>query len=468
MTEAIKRTLRDSAAARWTALAIVSFTMFCGYLFTDVLSPLKPLLQASFENGGLEWSSIDFGNFALGYGFFNVFLFMLIISGFILDKKGIRFSLILSAGIMMLGAIVEYMALVTNFAPDATVTFIFWPVKSQVFWAAFGYAIFGAGVEFAGITVSKVVVKWFKGRQMALAMGLQVSFARLGSMSALAFPALIAAKWGITTPVLLGAILLVIGFLSFVFYTFMDKKLDKELHIEKTQADADDEEAFQIKDVVLILKNKGFWYIAMLCLLFYGAVFPFYKFGADLFVNKFGMSPEWAGSIPAMIPIGTLALTPFFGNIYDRKGKGATIMLIGAVMLFGVHIVLFMPGIESVIIGTLAVIVLGIAFSLVPSAMWPSVPKIIPEHLLGTAFALIFYIQNIGLMFIPWALGLILDKTNPGVAEQLKAGEDVVYNYTTTMSVFVVLSGLSIIVALMLLRDDKKEGYGLELPNIKS
>jgi len=467
MTDSIQRTLRDSAAARWTALAIVSFTMFCGYLFTDVLSPLKPLLQKSIENGGLEWSSIDFGNFTLGYGFFNVFLFMLIISGFILDKKGIRFSLILSAGIMMLGAIVQYIALITDFAPDATVKFIFWPVKSQVFWAAFGYAIFGAGVEFAGITVSKVVVKWFKGRQMALAMGLQVSFARLGSMSALAFPALIAAKWGITTPVLLGAILLVIGFLSFIFYTFMDRKLDHQLHIEISKGAEEAAEAFHIKDIGIILGNKGFWYIALLCLLFYGAVFPFYKFGADLFVNKFGMSPDWAGSIPAMIPIGTLALTPFFGNIYDRKGKGATIMLIGAVMLFGVHIVLFMPGIESVIIGTLAVIVLGIAFSLVPSAMWPSVPKIIPEHLLGTAFALIFYIQNIGLMFIPWALGLILDKTNPDVAEQLKAGQDVVYNYTTTMSVFVILSALAVVVALMLKRDDKKEGYGLELPNIQ-
>lgn len=467
MTQAIQKTLRDSAAARWTALAIVSFTMFCGYLFTDVLSPLKPLLQQSISEGGLAWTSIDFGTFAGAYGFMNVFLLMLIFSGLILDKKGIRFSLILSAGIMVIGAVLQYMAIAKSFAPDATVKFIFWEIKSQVFWASFGYAIFGVGVEFAGITVSKVIVKWFKGYQIALAMGLQVSFARLGSMSGLAFPPMIADKWGITTPVLLSVVLLVIGFLSFIFYTFMDKKLDTQQEGARTEEESNDEEAFHVKDIFIILKNKGFWYIALLCVLFYGGVFPFYKFGADLFVNKFGMSPKFAGLVPSIIPIGTLALTPLFGNIYDRKGKGATIMLIGAIMLLGVHIILFMPGITSVAVGALAVIILGVAFSLVPSAMWPSVPKIIPEHLLGTAFALIFFIQNIGLMVIPFALGIVLDKTNPGVAEQIAAGQDVVYNYTTTMSIFVVLAGLAVLVALGLLRDDKKEGFGLELPNIQ-
>ncbi|MBN2281060.1 MAG: MFS transporter [Candidatus Marinimicrobia bacterium] len=468
MAEAIKRTIRDSAGARWTALAIVSFTMFCGYLFTDVLSPLKPLLQQSVAEGGLAWTSIDFGVFAGAYGFLNVFLLMLIFSGLILDKKGIRFSLILSAAIMVIGAVLKYLAISKSFAADATTTFLFWEVKSQVFWASFGYAIFGVGVEFAGITVSKVIVKWFKGYQIALAMGLQVSFARLGSMSALAFPAIIAAKWSITTPVLLGTVLLIIGFLSFIFYTFMDKKLDKQEQDNKDlQENQEEEEGFHAKDILIILKNKGFWYIALLCVLFYGGVFPFYKFGADLFVNKFGMSPKFAGLVPSIIPIGTLALTPLFGNIYDRKGKGATIMLIGAVMLLGVHIILFIPGITSVAVGALAVIVLGIAFSLVPSAMWPSVPKIIPEHLLGTAFALIFYIQNIGLMLIPFFLGIVLDKSNPGVAAQIASGQDVVYNYTVTMSIFVVLAALAVIVAIGLKRDDKKEGFGLELPNIE-
>ena len=462
MTQAIQKTLRDSVAARWTALAIVSFTMLCGYLFTDVISPLKPLMQKAIEDGGLAWSSIDFGSFQAGYGFFNVIFLMLIISGFILDKKGIRFSLITSAGIMVLGAVVKFVALTIVFEPGAT-TF---GMKSQVAWAFIGYGIFGVGVEFAGITVSKVVVKWFKGGQIALAMGLQVACARLGSFAALFFPAMIAAKWGLTTPVLLGVLLLIIGFLSFIFYTFMDKKLDAQLHLERT-ASGEEEQGFHIKDVGLILKNKGFWYIALLCLLFYGAVFPFYKYGADLFVNKFGMSQKWAGAIPSIIPFGTLALTPLFGSMYDHKGKGASIMLLGAFMLFGVHLILFIPGITSIAIGAIAVLVLGVAFSLVPSAMWPSVPKIIPEHLLGTAFALIFYIQNIGLSGIPLLLGIVLDKTNPGVAEQLSAGQDVVYNYTYTMLVFVVLSGLAVLVAFSLKRDDKKEGYGLELPNIK-
>jgi len=469
MTDAIKRTIRESAGARWTALAIVSFTMFCGYLFTDVMSPLKPMLQQSIADGGLAWSSIDFGFFAGAYGFLNVFLFMLVLSGIILDKKGIRFSLIISAAIMVIGAVMQYIAVAKNFAPDATTQFLFWEMKSQIFWASFGYAVFGVGVEFAGITVSKVIVKWFTGYQIALAMGLQVSFARLGSMAGLAFPAMIAIKWGLTTPVLLATVLLIIGFLSFIFYTFMDKKLDKQEADVKAASTEEhvDEEGFRTSDILVILKNKGFWYIALLCVLFYGGVFPFYKFGADLFVNKFGMSPKFAGLVPSIIPIGTLALTPLFGNIYDRKGKGATIMLIGAIMLLIVHIILFLPGITSVAVGAIAVIFLGIAFSLVPSAMWPSVPKIIPNHLLGTAFALIFYIQNIGLMLIPMSLGIVLDKTNPGVAEQIAAGQDVVYNYTTTMSIFVGLAALAVIVAIALLRDDKKEGFGLELPNMQ-
>jgi len=463
MAGAIKRTLRDSAGARWTALGIVSVTMLFGYLFTDVISPLKPLLQQSVLDGGLAWTSKDFGTFQLGYGFFNVVFLMLIICGFILDKKGIRFSLILSALIMVAGGIIKYWALSTAFPEGATIL----GMKNQIFWAFLGYGFFGVGVEFAGITVSKVVIKWFRGKQLALAMGLQVACARIGSFAALFFPVMIAEKYTLTTPVLMALVLLVMGLLAFIFYTFMDKKLDAQLHIER-QESGEEEESFKFSDISLILKSKGFWYIAVLCLLFYGAVFPFYKFGADLFVNKFGMSPRWAGAIPSIIPFGTLALTPIFGNIYDRKGKGATIMLIGAGMLLVVHLILFMPGITSVAVGAVAVVFLGIAFSLVPSAMWPSVPKIIPEHLIGTAFALIFWIQNIGLSGIPYMLGFVLDESNPGVAEQITQGQDVVYNYTTTMLVFVILSALAVVVAFMLLRDDKKEGYGLQEPNIQN
>ncbi len=457
MSQAIKRTLRDSAAARWTALAIVSFTMFAGYLFTDILAPLKPLLTSE-----MGWTSIDFGNYQLGYAIFNVLLFMLIISGFILDKKGIRFSLILSAFIMMLGAGIKYFALKYSFDVGATTL----GIKSQIFWAGFGYATFGVGVEFAGITVSKVVVKWFKGKQLALAMGLQVAIARLGSAAALVVPPYFATRFNITTPVMLGFVMLVIGLLAFIFYSFMDRRLDAQLHIERTESGAEEEEGFRLSDVSAILKNRGFWYIALLCVLFYGAVFPFYKYGTDLFVNKFGLPLNWASRVPSIVPFGTIALTPLFGNIYDRKGKGATIMIIGSLMLTGVHLVLFAPFITNVWVAAVAVVILGVAFSLVPAAMWPSVAKIIPENRLGTAFALIFWIQNIGLGFIPWLLGFVLEKTNPNVALQLQQGQDVVYNYTPTMFVFVVLSASSIVVAFLLKRDDRISGYGLEEPNM--
>jgi predicted MFS family arabinose efflux permease len=301
---------------------------------------------------------------------------------------------------------------------------------------------------------------------MALAMGLQVAIARLGSAAALVVPPYFATRFSITTPVLLGFILLIIGLLAFIFYSFMDKKLDQQLHIERTES-GEEEEGFKLSDVGIILKNKGFWYIALLCVLFYGAVFPFYKYGTDLFVNKFGLPLNWASKVPSIVPFGTIALTPLFGNIYDRKGKGASIMILGSLMLTFVHLVLFAPFITNIWVAAAAVVVLGVAFSLVPSAMWPSVAKIIPDHLLGTAFALIFWIQNIGLGFIPWLLGFVLEKTNPGIAEQLQQGQDVVYNYTPTMFVFVVLSASSIVVAFLLKRDDKKSGYGLELPNME-
>ncbi len=456
MTDQITKTLKDSPRARWTAMFLVSFAMFTGYLFTEIISPLKTIIEKS----SLGWNSTDYGTVVSAYGWFNVFLAMLIIVGILLDKFGIRFSSISSALIMVAGAGIKYYAFVGHFAPGSKI----FGLDSSVFYASFGFALFGVGVEYAGITASKAIVKWFKGKEMALAMGMQVAIARLGSFVPLFFGAKIAKMFNVGTPVLFGFLFLIIGLITFISYNVLDKKLDTQMAAEN---DASDEEKFKFSDLKVIFTNRGFWYIAALCVLFYSAVFPFYKYGPDLMVNKFNVSETWAGVIPSLVPFGTIFLTPLFGSIYDKKGKGATIMILGSFILVVVHVIYFLPFITSIWIAVLNAILLGIGFSLVPSAMWPSVPKIIPEKQLGTAFATIFWVQNWGLMGIPFAVGVVLDKLNPGVAKALAAGEAVKYNYTKTWLIFIGLTLLAVVFAFLLKAEDKKKGYGLELPNIK-
>lgn len=480
MTNAIKQSLRDSKAARWTALVILSFTMFAGYMFTEIISPIKPLLESSYG-----WTSSDFGTVVSAYGWFNVFFFALIFVGILLDKFGIRFSTLSSAGIMVIGALLKYYAFSGSFDPQTTIL----GMNLRVFYASIGYAIFGVGVEYAGITVSKSVVKWFKGKEMALAMGMQVAIARLGSFVPLAFGAKIAKTFDIPSYILLGVVFLIIGLIAFFIYNTMDMKLEKE-DASANELVAEDE--FKFSDLSVIFTNKAFWYIAMLCVLFYGAVFPFYKYGPDLMVNKFGVPDDWAGIIPSLVPFGTMLLTPLFGGIYDKKGKGASIMILGAVLLIIVHVIYYLPFITNIYVAIANAILLGIAFSLVPSAMWPSVPKIIPEKQLGSAYATIFYIQNWGLMGIPFLVGKVLDATNPQVVQAIKdlnsklsteglnpdqiqekitalkaAGDFPLYDYETTWLIYVGLTFLALIFAFLLKAEDKKKGYGLELPNIE-
>ena len=435
---------------------LVSFAMFTGYLFTEIISPLKTIIEKS----SLGWDSTDYGTVVSAYGWFNVFLAMLIIVGILLDKFGIRFSAVSSALIMVTGAGIKYYAFVGVFAPGSKI----FGLDSSVFFASLGYALFGVGVEYAGITASKAIVKWFKGKEMALAMGMQVAIARLGSFVPLFFGAKIAKMFNVATPVLFGFLFLIIGLITFILYNLMDKKLDAQIAEGSTVTD---EEKFKFNDLKVIFTNRGFWYIAALCVLFYSAVFPFYKYGPDLMVNKFGVSETWAGVIPSLVPFGTIFLTPLFGSIYDKKGKGASIMILGSFILVVVHIVYFLPFITSIWVAVFNAILLGIGFSLVPSAMWPSVPKIIPEKQLGTAFATIFWVQNWGLMGIPFAVGVVLDKLNPGVAKALAAGEAVTYDYTKTWLIFISLTLLAVVFAFLLKAEDKKKGYGLELPNIK-
>ncbi len=484
MGEKITQTLRESKMARWTALAIVAFTMLTGYLFQEIISPLKPMLESEYG-----WTGSDFGTVTSAYGWFNVFLFMLVIVGIILDKVGVRISAISSAFIMLLGASIKYYSL-KYVDSSATMDLpLFGTFKTQILVAGLGFATFGVGVEYAGITVSKIIVKWFKGKEMALAMGLEMATARLGSFAALFGAPFVAKSMSITAPVAMGVVMLIIGLVFFFFYYRMDKKLDKEIAQDVEEEPA---EEFRIKDIVEIIGNRGFWYIAILCLLFYSAVFPFYKFGPDLMVNKFGVDKDFAGIVPSLLPFGTIILTPFFGNLYDRKGKGASIMFLGAILLILVHFLLWLPQLGSIPVAVMAVIILGIAFSLVPSAMWPSVPKIIPERLLGTAYALIFWVQNWGLMGIPWLLGKTLDWTNPEIVEKLAtkraefeamglsnnqiaekinglraSGEIPSWDYSQTWLIFVALTLLSLVFAFLLKHEDKKKGYGLELPNIK-
>lgn len=452
MTEIIQQKLSESKAARWTALAIVAFTMLCGYFLTDVMSPLKPMLESE-----LGWSSTDFGLFTSAYGWFNVFFLMLIFGGMILDKMGVRFTGLGSCLLMVIGCAIKYAAVAGIIgSPDGMIL----GLKSQVALASVGYAIFGVGVEIAGITVSKIIVKWFKGKEMALAMGLEMATARIGTMLAMAVTVPFAKYFqSVSAPILLCLIMLCIGTISFMVYIVMDRKLDASM----SGGEEESEEPFRLSDVLLIIKNKGFWLIALLCVLFYSAVFPFLKYAADLMVNKYNVEEELAGLIPSLLPLGTLFLTPFFGNLYDRKGKGASIMMLGAIMLIGVHFLFAMPLLNVWWFATIVMIVLGIAFSLVPSAMWPSVPKIIPEKQLGTAYALIFWVQNWGLMGVPALIGWVLDKyckldtTNGGPA----------YDYTLPMCIFMGFGVVALFVAILLKREDKAKGYGLELPNIK-
>jgi len=407
MKEKAVSLLSESKAARWTALAVVAFTMLTGYYLTDVMAPLKGLLE-----GQLQWDSSDFGFFTSAYGWFNVFLLMLIFGGIVLDKMGVRFTGLGASIIMVLGTLIKYWAVSTHSLDGQTWHILFWDAKAQVFMAGLGFAIFGVGVEVAGITVSKIIVKWFKGKELALAMGLEMATARMGTALALSTSVPIAKAFNtVSAPILLCLILLCIGLIAFIIYTFMDKKLDvSQAAVNKENNFVDEEEAFRASDILKIVTNKGWWYIAILCVLFYSAVFPFLKYATDLMVQKFSINEDWAGIIPAMLPFGTILLTPFFGNLYDRKGKGATIMIIGSLLLIFVHLLFTIPFLNQWIVAILLIIVLGIGFSLVPSAMWPSVPKIIPEKQLGSAYALIFWVQNWGLMGVPALIGWVLNK----------------------------------------------------------
>ena len=455
MREQVRETIATKAWARWTVLAIVSFTMMAGYVVAKEMSPLQFMLEKVTGDGGMGWTSGEFGIFAGSRGFFNVFLLMLFVGGIILDKMGVRFTGILSCVLMLAGSAAVYGA-ITYTSPDPMWSVpLLGTIKRQVALAALGFAFFGIGYEMCGITVSKVVVRWFSGKEMALAMGLQVAMARLGTALALNFSLPIALNWGLPRPLLIGLFCVGVGLIAYLYYCTMDRRLDKELGKQDTAQGED--EKFHFSDMKITIKNPGFWLITLLCLFYYSALYPFLDFATKLMISKYGVEAELAGAIPSILPYTSIVLTPLFGAWFDNKGRGATMMVIGSVLLTVTLFVFAMP-LNSSWIAVALMCVLGIAFSLLPAALWPAVPKIVPMKQLGTSYSIIYYIQNIGLMLIPVLIGKVLEHNT--------IGEHV--DYTDSLLIFGVIGVGAIVTSTLLLWMDRKRHYGLESPNINS
>ena len=535
MTEKLQ-TLRDNAAVRWLALLLLALAMFCSYIFMDILSPIKDLMQTT-----RGWNSTAFGTMQGAETFLNVFVFFLIFAGIILDKMGVRFTAILSGAVMLVGGLNKYYAVSEAFMGSGIETWFtnhlnyipgfqelgvapFYegmPASAKV--AAVGFMIFGCGVEMAGITVSRGIVKWFKGREMALAMGSEMALARLGVATCMIFSPFFAnlgGKVDVSRSVAFGVVLLCIALMMFIVYFFMDKKLDSQ-----TGEAEEKDDPFKVSDIGKILSSGGFWLVALLCVLYYSAIFPFQKYAVNVLQCNLTLNPHdgfWAsnaatiiqylimlvvaacsftsnfsknkvkkyslmgiavvaliaycwmgymigtpGSIFAVFPLLAVAITPILGNYVDHKGKAASMLMIGSLLLIFCHLTFafILPMFKSspiggVVIAYATILVLGASFSLVPAALWPSVPKLVDEKIIGSAYALIFWIQNIGLWLFPLLYGKILDMTNP---EGTPATE---LNHTVPLAMFACLGVAALVLGIILKAVDKKNNLGLEQPNI--
>jgi len=538
MTEKLN-TLRDSAAARWTALLFLAFAMFCAYIFMDILSPIKDLMQST-----RGWDSTAFGTMQGSETFLNVFICFLIFAGIILDKMGVRFTALLSGAVMIIGAAINWYAVTDmftgsgleiwftnnlNYIPgfhELGVSPFYESMPASAKFASVGFMIFGCGVEMAGITVSRGIVKWFKGRELALAMGSEMALARLGVATCMIFSPVFAKLGGhidVSRSVAFGVILLFIALIMFIAYFFMDKKLDAQ-----TGEAEEKDDPFRIKDIGKIFSSSGFWLVALLCVLYYSAIFPFQKYAVNMlqcnltftaptegsfwagnavtliqygimlvaaiaaFVSNFskkalvktillstavvflvifcymGYMRQSAETIFAVFPLLAVGITPILGKYVDTKGKAASMLMIGSLLLIACHLTFafILPmfqgsAIGGVIVAYVTILVLGASFSLVPASLWPSVPKLVDNKVIGSAYALIFWIQNIGLWLFPLLIGKVLDASNPGVTDPLK------FNYTNPLLMLALLGVAALVLGIVLKAVDKKKGYGLELPNIK-
>lgn len=461
MVETIQRKINDSPVARWTALVLIALTMFFGYMFVDMMSPLQSMIEA--QRG---WTPDVFGMYGSSEFTLNVLGF-LILSGIILDKMGVRFTGELSASLMFIGACLKYYAVSDAFAGTGLESWLssWWtsfPASAKL--ASLGFMIFGCGMEMAGVTVSKAIAKWFKGKEMALAMGLEMAIARVGVFAVFSISPWLAnmAPATVVRPVAFCTVLLLIGVLTYTIFAFMDRKLDKQLGDEAQTAGSSEEE-FRISDLGKILSSKVFWIVAMLCVLYYSAIFPFQRFATNMLESNLGISAATAADIFRWFPMGAAAITPFLGRYLDHKGKGATMLILGAVLMIACHLTFafVLPVYPSQLLAYSSIVVLGISFSLVPAALWPSVPKITETRYLGSAYSLIFYIQNLGLFLFPMIFGYALKYFNADRAEGMP------YNYTSPMLIFVGCGVAALLLGLWLKAEDRKKGYGLELPNIK-
>lgn len=451
MVESIKRNLTDSAVARWTALVLIALAMFFAYMFVDVMSPLQSLVE---QKRG--WDSGVFGTYAASEYILNVCGF-LIVAGIILDKCGVRFTGILSTSLMVLGACVKYIGISDWFQSTATCEWLnsWWvALPGSAKMASLGFMVFGCGCEMAGITVSKAIAKWFKGKEMALAMGLEMAIARLGVFAVLSVSPRIATAFddSVVAPIAFCTVLLLIGLINFCVFSVMDAKLDKQLGAAADSGEASEE--FKVSDLGRIFGSRMFWIVALLCVLYYSAIFPFQRYATNYLEMTLGVETTVAADILRWFPILAMVLTPILGSFLDHKGKGATMLMLGSLIMIVCHLsfAFVLPAYPSQWLALLIIVVLGVSFSLVPAALWPSVPKIIDPVILGSAYSLIFWIQNIGLCFVPLLIGEVRKSTG---------------GYTVPMIIFAMLGVLALILSFALKALDKKKGYGLEEPNIK-
>jgi MFS family permease len=463
MTEKLQTRLNDTPFVRWSALILIALMMFFCYMFVDVLSPLQEMFETA-----RGWTPETYGTVVGSEYFLNVFVLFLIFAGIILDKMGVRFTGLLSAGVMIVGAGIKLYG-VSDYFINGGIGFdffnSFWtsfPASAKV--ACIGFAIFGCGAEMAGITVTKAIAKWFAGKEMALAMGTQVAIARLGVFAVFTLSPRIAgiAPESVVRPVAVVGLLLCIGFLTYLVFTFMDRKLDRQL-------DAVGEgpgEEFKVSDLGKLFSSPTFMIVALLCVIYYSAIFPFQKYAVPMLQNTLDMTAKDASDLFRWFPIGAMVFTPLLGAFLDFKGKGATMLILGAILMGVCHLIFALVPLTPLIAYT-AIILLGISFSLVPAALWPSVPKLVEHRYLGSGYSVIFWIQNIGLWGFPIIIGSALQAANPGVSEQIRAGAEATYNYTVPMLIFASLGILAFILGIWLKVLDKKKGFGLELPNVK-
>ncbi len=453
MVQKIQLCLRDNAWARWTALILIASMMFFAYMFVDVMSPLKSLLETT-----RGWNSSTFGTYAASEYILCVFGF-LIFAGVILDKMGVRFTGTLSASLMVAGAIVKYIAISDWFQATAFCEWLgtWWvAMPGSAKMAAFGFMIFGCGCEMGGTTVSKAIAKWFKGKEMALARGLEMAIARLGVFAVMWIAPIISERFAvngqnsIVAPLAFCTALLLIGLMNFVIFSVMDARLDKQTG-EAEEATADE---FHLSDLGAIFRSKMFWLVALLCVLYYSAIFPFQRYAPNFLETTLQIDAASAAQMFSVFPILAMVLTPFLGIFLDFKGKGATMLMIGAIVMVCCHLsfAFLLPLFPYKWFATALILILGVSFSLVPAALWPSVPKIIDEKILGSAYCLIFWVQNIGLCLVPMLIGKVLESTG---------------GYQAPMIIFSSFGILAFIFSFLLKIEDKRKGYGLEIPNKK-